>query len=195
MFNKNIVKKSIIEDEKLEIEYEWKNGYVLLNTKTEKYEAGNSYKEEDRTYQLYSDLGKLFYEQFPIKDKNVFEVKGLIERAKTSYFPYPCMRLYTSVNQIIIQKQLSWGDMKVAMCLQFPMIESKEEYEEAQNTGYFEFSRRKFVEKAIELGHSKTFAMVVHPRENQKDKNVYDKMIALNEEGISKDMIAYLLLK
>lgn len=48
--------------------------------------------------------------------------------------------------------------------------------------------------KAIEFGHSETFATVALPRQAGKDKVVYDRMIALNMDGVSKDMIAYLLL-
>lgn len=195
---KSEVTKSEVTKSEIEEKFLWMSGFVLLDAKPTKYEVGNTYGEEHE-FTIHENLQSIFSrinDLSIIKGIEIYEVKGYVKAP--SYNPYFFINPFTEfkhlATKITIQKELKWKDLKDIIIKLFPMIETKDEYEQAKEVGYTEFAKNKFSNKAIKLGHSETFAMVAFPKQREKEKEIYNRMVALNEEGLSKDMVAYLLL-
>lgn len=149
-------------------------------------------KEGDKAYRFFANLPNCVSSAVHSGNLLFYNAIGVCKVKTTSwgYTPLDGSRLTESID---MGRKLEWDEIKGEISNYFSMIENEDEYKNAVRLGYEVFAREKFSKKAMELGHSETFAKVVYQRKN--DKELYDKMIALNEEGISKDMIAYLMFK
>lgn len=169
--------KDAIEEKK----YRKEEGFIIC-LGNQSYEIGQEY---EFSHSIYNTIYTLLYTNQSLNIK-IYKVSAFVE---TNYFS-----LSNMTEKFTVLKELEWKDIEKDVYLVFPMIENEQEYRIAKEKGYYKFAISKFVQKAIELGHSEALATVVFPKEPIQGRAMYDKMVALNKENISKDMLVYLLL-
>lgn len=161
------------------VQFETINGFISMK------------KYCDESYRFYPTLTECVLNAVHNENLLFYSAVGVCEAENTWYNRFIDGSRRTK--SITLGRKLEWDEIKNDIFQYFSMIENKKEYKEAIKLGYEVFARKKFTLKAIELGHSEIFAKVAY-RRRLNDRELYDKMIALNKEGVSKDLIAYLML-
>lgn len=203
-------------------EWIWIEGYKGTNRDMKcrgfQYEIGNQYdvvgdvKECENGFHLCKTLYDVFSWYELDKGNRFFKVKALVRKSddinygRRSDFSigvdFYGERRKIVAKSIIFEEEITYSNgLKKYIDNSLKFIENEKEYESLKNIDYATFRKIKFIDTLKHIGYSEIFSNILYDMETpsqDEDKDLFDiikKAKAFKEEGVSKDLSVYLLLK
>lgn len=218
-YNKRKEQQEKLDDES----WIWIDGYMATEIDMTyldlslKCELHKQYNAKDVEFSLCKELKEVFaWNELDGKNR-FFKVKALVRSAdynnyyckKSSYdvyLPYhsPSLRRIFA-KSVILEEEVTYSNgLKDYIHNKFEFIENEQEYEQLKYELYPSLRERKFIAELRSVGYSELFSNILYKEkansasvmnEDKVLKKTFDKARSFKEEGISKEMSIYLLLK
>lgn len=175
------------------------------------YDIEGDVKECENGFHLCLNLKDVFG-WYKIKHGNrFFKVKALVRKndfdnyGSIFYKPFCSEPIVTDkivAKSIVFTEEIGYSNgLKEYIHNQYKFIDNEQEYIKLKNIKYECFRKRKLVDTLKEIGYSELFANILYDKKANSSNvdvtlfDVMNKAKAFKEEGVSKDISVYLLLK
>lgn len=211
-------------DEKSIDEWIWMDGYKGTDIDMKcrgfgyklhkQYNIDGEVKECENGFHLCRELNEVFG-WYPLNgNTRFFKVKALVRKEDyDNYYrcrgigfittdPYYEPKRKIAAKSIIFEEEIAYSSgLKEYIHNKYKFIDTEQEYIQLRNTKYEHFREKKFINTFKGLGYSELFANILYDEKVKRsnvDSWLFDMMKkakAFKEEGVSKELSIYLLLK
>lgn len=190
--------KKIWEDGK---ECVWVEGYKGtendLSCRGFQYEIGKEYTQEGKVslrnngFHFCKTLHDIFSYYTLNGSNRYFKVRALVYKEDWGSYGSNF-----AAKKIIFEHELGYEDLKKHITNEYPLVEDQEAWNKVKEIGYDEYGRIIFTQEMTKYGFGDTFCSIVYDNTYEPElPEMIRKAKAFYEEGISKDVACYLLLK
>jgi hypothetical protein len=205
--------KNTKEDNKIKVKPKmiWVDGYKGTNENMKcrdfQYELGKEFIYDGQIdlcnsgFHACKNLEDVFT-YYSLNGKNrFFKIKAFVpENYNENFNKYvvKCDSVGIRTTEFVTSKiqfisECAYNDLKYYITQKYPMIENENEYHD-HICNYDIFAKNKFIKKMINFGYSESFATVISNNLNNYE-NILSYAQAFEDEGISKDLKIYMLIK